>query len=122
MFSLFLIKNNLVMKNLVFLPIILLLLISCGTKKTPLTESQLKYSGTWIAPGDIFFKISADGGGSFNFSNTKVTGGNVMFTDSGFTIGIFGIEKDFVVNKEPFSDKGDINIVVNGIKFKKQNY
>ncbi len=111
------------MKNYVLILFVSLILLSCnGGKRTPLKESQLKYSGTWIAPGDISFTISADGGGSFKFSNSSVTGGNVMFNDSGFKIGLFGIEKIFIINKEPFDDNGELNMIINGIKFKKIKY
>ena len=98
-------------------------LVSCGgIERQPLNESQLMYSGTWVAPGDISFTISADGGGSFDFSNSKVTGGNVMFNDSGFKIGLFGIEKNFIINKGPYDDDGELKMIVNGIKFKKEKY
>ncbi len=99
-----------------------LFLFSCGNKPQPLNESQLKYAGTWVAPGDISFTISADGSGNFKFSNSEVTGGNVMFNDSGFKIGLFGIEKYFIINQEPYDENGDLKIVVNGTRFKKVNF
>jgi len=107
-------------KSYLIILFISVLLFSCGnSKRQPLNESQLKYAGTWIAPGNISFTISADGGGNFEFSNSKVTGGNVMFNDSGFKIGLFGIEKHFIIDQEPYDENGDLKMIINGIKFKK---
>ncbi len=96
------------------------LMVSCG-KKTPLNEKQLVYAGTWTAPGNIMIKIAADGGGDFKMSNTSVSGGSVEFSDTteAFKIGLFGIEKNFIVNKNPYSDEGNTVMVVNGITFTK---
>jgi len=110
------------MKKFLIILFVSFFLVSCGEKQIPLNESQLKYAGTWVAPGDISFTIFADGGGDIKFSNSAVTGDNVMFNDSGFKIGLFGIEKKFIVNQKPYDENGNLKIIVNGIKFKKVSF
>ena len=109
-------------KNLIavlFLAITLSMMVSCGEPKVPLTDEQIVYAGTWQAPGDLMIKISADGGGDFKLSSSNVTGGNIVFNDTSFVIGIFGIEENFVINQEPTETDGITSMVVNGITFTK---
>ena len=102
-----------------FLAITLSMMVSCGEPKVPLTEDQIVYAGVWEAPGDLMIKISADGGGDFKLSNTNVSGGNVVFNDTGFVIGLFGIEENFNVEQAPEEVDGVTSMVVNGITFTK---
>jgi len=96
-------------------------MISCGSSE-PLSQEQLVYAGVWEAPGDIMIKISADGGGDFKFSNTSVSGGSVTFTEDGFVIGLFGIEKTFEIEQAPFEEDGNTYMLVSGIKYRKAEY
>lgn len=105
---------------ILFLGITSTIMVSCGgSSRMPLTEDQLVYAGVWEAPGDLMIRISADGGGDFKFSGSNVTGGTATFTETGFKIGLFGIEKDFTINEVPFDEEGNTYMVVEGIKFTK---
>ena len=96
------------MKNVVGVLILglVFLLASCGSK-TPLTNEQKIYAGKWVANDGTWLQIYNDGGGDFKKSNSNVTGGNAVITESTITIGLMGLDTEYEITKSPYELEGD---------------
>ena len=96
-----------------------LFLAACGAK-TPLTDDQKAFAGTWVADDGTFVTVYLDGGGDLKTSNTSVTGGRTTFTDTTLTIGMGPIKKTMTITERPKEAGGRVTLVLDGITYTKK--
>jgi hypothetical protein len=95
--------------------------ISTGcVSKTALSPEQEVYVGRWVASGDRYIEISADGGGSMKAKNTSIEGGAVTITGTNLTIGLGPIKQSFKINQEPANTDGKWTMKLDGITYTKE--
>lgn len=109
------------MKKIITLLIIgiALFLTSC-VEKTPLTEKQKIYAGKWVTNDGTWLQIFNNGGGSFEQSNSNVTGGSVTFSDHVIEIGLMGITSKYAVQSGPYEEEGVWKMKLNNTIYIKQ--
>ena len=93
--------------------------VSC-VDKTPLTEEQQIYAGKWVSNDGTYIQIYNNGGGDFKTSNSSVSGGKTTFIDENtFEIGLFGIKKEYNIDKSPYEENGEVKIKLDGFVYTK---
>ncbi len=99
------------------------LLSACGAK-TPLTESQKAYAGTWLTANGSSLVIHENGSGNIellgNRRNFTITGGSVTFEDDSLKISLLGITKIFKIDTAPTNVNGVTFMILDGTVFKKR--
>ena len=103
----------------VLLLIAIVTLTSC-VDKTPLAQENKIFAGKWVTNDGTWIQIFNDGGGSFEKSNSSVTGGAASITDSTISIGLMGIESTFFINKSPYEENGSLKMNLDGSIYIKQ--
>ena len=109
------------MKKLI--TILLLSLVTVFTAcapKIPLSESQQSYIGTWMKADGTWLRISANGRGDFEMSNSNVSGGAVTITEEKITIEILGKKSNWRIDKPPFQEDGYWLMDLTGNIYEKQ--
>lgn len=96
-----------------------LFLAACGAK-TPLTDDQKAFAGTWVASDGTFVTVYLDGGGDLKSSNSTVTGGRTTITDTTLTIGMGPIKKTMAITQKPTKVGGREILVLDGITYTKK--
>ena len=109
------------MRNILIIALVAVAAVftSCGSK-TPLTDSQKIYAGKWVANDGTWLQIYNNGGGDFKQSNSNVTGGSATITDNTITIGLFGINSEYSIDKVPFEENGVWLMELDGNTYQKE--
>ena len=94
--------------------------LSSCVDKTPLVQENKIFAGKWVTNDGTWIQIFNDGGGSFEKSNSSVTGGATSITDSTISIGLMGIESTFSINKSPYEENGNLKMELDGNVYIKQ--
>ena len=90
------------------------MIITGCVDKTPLSEDNKIYAGKWITNDGTWIQIYNDGGGSFERSNSSVTGGATIITDSTLEIGLMRIDAIFHIDKSPYEENGEMKMQLDG--------
>ena len=107
-------------KLLATLLIVTTFVISGCVDKSPLSDDNKIYAGKWISNDGTWIQIYNDGGGSFEQSNSKVSGGATAITDNTIEIGLMGIDATFSINKPPYEENGEMKMQLDGNIYVKQ--
>ena len=107
-------------KNLTALLLFAIIALSSCVNKTPLVQENKIFAGKWVTNDGTWIQIFNDGGGSFEKSNSSVTGGATSITDSTINIGLMGIESTFFINKSPYEENGNLKMELDGNVYIKQ--
>jgi len=97
-----------------------IMMIAGCVDKRPLSAENKIYAGKWVTNDGIWIQIYNDGGGSFEKSNSKVTGGAATIADKTIKIGLMGIDATFNIDKAPFEENGEWKIQLDGNIYIKQ--
>lgn len=88
--------------------LIALLMVSCA-KKTPLTEAQKNYVGTWTS-GKSYITFQQDGSINYKIvdgnSTTEVKGAGVTIGEKTMSISFMGTERKWEIDSEPTQKDG----------------
>lgn len=99
-----------------------LLLVSCA-KKTPLTDAQKVYAGTWSS-GQSYLAISQDGSINYKIvdgnSSTEVQGAGLTIINSTMKVSFLGTERDWKIESAPAQVNGVWTMTVDGITYTKK--
>ena len=96
------------------------LLLSGCVDKTPLSEEQKSFAGKWVSNDGTWIQVFNDGGGSFELSNSSVTGGSATLTDSTIVIGLMGLDATFRIDKAPYEEDGVWKMDLDGNTYTKR--
>lgn len=94
------------MKNLFTTVILVIVILTSCADKIPLTAQNKIYAGKWITNDGTWLQVYNNGSGSFEKSNSSVSGGAVTFTDSTIVIGLLGIGSTYEINEAPHEENG----------------
>jgi hypothetical protein len=103
-----------------FILFILVLAFSACSKKIPLPQDKLNYSGVWISETLDTLVIRADGSADCKVSNTSVSGGVIKFEGTTLIIEQFGIGPKMKIIKAPTQVENIWEMTLDGIKFVKK--
>lgn len=117
-------------KIIIFLSILIILwgCIEIIPNYEELSLENSKYVGNWIHQENtngISIEIRESGSGDISEyyfgANSNISGGKVELLDGNLSISLWGIEKEFIINKEPYEEDGQTLMILNDkIFIKKQ--
>ncbi len=104
----------------VLIVVLSLLAVACGgLKKIPLTDAQKVYQGYWVS-GTNFIEIFPDGSANLQDRGTKVTNGPIRFVENKIEIKLFGIGKEYSIDKAPAKDGSRWKMTLSGVEYTKK--
>lgn len=90
-------------------------------RSKPLPAPEIAFAGEWHGEKGTLIRIRLDGSGDFKSRRTTLTGGRVIIEANSLSIGLFGLEKTWRIEKRPYVIEGIWKMKLDGEEFTKKD-